>query len=327
MDERHTNRIGVLADGRIVAVSVLPGDPVHRGQTLATLHSHSVHETVEELVQAFDALRRQSTAVTYATQKRDRYVSLYGIRAASLQEKQEAEQEVAEAQKSRDDAQAMVVGEREHLAELLQVAPESLNANNLYQREMVPVRAVADGVVVSRSLTPGQVMHTGDEAFVTTNLATVWVNAAVNEKDLPDVRTGAGVSVALQGEGGRTRRGQVARSGEMLDPQTRTLPVRIVVPNPGLALRPHMFVTASIEEAGTRPAILVPADALQDVNGFRVVFVTPDGLNFMARAVKTGAESGGLIEVTEGLQPTDHVVAAGAFMVKGALLKGSVGED
>ena len=184
MDEKHTEHIGALADGRIESVYVLPGDAVHRGQTLATLHSHMVHETVAALTQAFAAADRQQSALKFANQANDRYVKLYTIQAASLEEKQRAEQEVAQQQKGLTDAEANVRAEREHLAELLQVPPESLQPGTLYNKELIPVRAVADGVVITRNVTPGQVVSTGDETFVTSNLSTVWVNAAVNEKDL-----------------------------------------------------------------------------------------------------------------------------------------------
>ena len=326
MDERHTQHIGALADGRIEAVQVLPGDSVRRGQVLATLHSHSVHETVAALAQAFAAVRRQESAVLFAGSARDRYARLYSIQAASLEEKQKADQELAQANKDLTDAQANVKAEREHLGELLQVSPESLRPDNLYDRELIPIRAPANGVVISRNVTVGQVVNTGDEAFVTSDLSTVWVSAAVNEKDVPRVHSGAGAAVTLDPAGARSLPGVVSLLGDVVDSQTRTLPVRIVVPNRSILLRPGMFVTAAIAEPATREAIFVPTDALQDVNGFRVVFVTRDGVTFYAHAVKTGAESGGLVEITEGLTSQDHVVVKGAFMVKGELLKGTVGE-
>ena len=327
MDEKHTERIGALADGRIESVYVLPGDSVHRGQTLATLHSHMVHETVAALTQAFAAAGRQQSALKFADQANDRYARLYAIQAASLEEKQRAEQEVAQQQKGLTDAEANVRAEREHLAELLQVAPESLQPGTLYNKELIPVRAVADGVVISRNVTPGQVVNTGDETFVTSNLSTVWVNAAVNEKDLSAIHLGASATVTTQGVTGEGLRGKVTMLGDVVDPQTRTLPVRLSIPNPRIQLRPGMFATVSVDEPGKRSAVFVPSGALQDVNGFRVVFVTPEGTHFEARAVKTGPETKGLVEITEGLAATDHVVIEGAFMVKGELLKGTVGED
>jgi multidrug efflux pump subunit AcrA (membrane-fusion protein) len=326
MDERRTNHIGALADGRIERVYVLPGDAVRAGQTLATLHSHTVHETVAALLQAFAAVSRQQSAVIFATQARDRYAKLYSIQAASLEEKQRSEQDLAQAKKDLTDADASVRAEREHLAELLQVPPQSLQPDTIYDRELIPVRAVSAGFVINRNVTPGQVVSTGDEAFVTSDLATVWVNAAVNEKDVPELHRGASVTVTTQANAGEGLKGTVAMLGDVVDPQTRTLPVRVSVPNPGTRLRPGMFVTAAISEPRTQDAIFVPEGALQDIDGFRVVFLTTDGVTFHARAVKIGIQTGGLVEITEGLSPSDHVVVAGAFMVKGELLKGTVGE-
>ena len=88
MDEQHTSHVGVLADGRIMAVNVLPGAPVHRGQVLGTLHSHTVHETVGALVQAYAAVDRQRGAVAFAAAAQTRYHHLYEIQAASLEESQ-----------------------------------------------------------------------------------------------------------------------------------------------------------------------------------------------------------------------------------------------
>jgi multidrug efflux pump subunit AcrA (membrane-fusion protein) len=326
MDEKRTNHIGALADGRVETVLVLPGDVVRRGQVLATIHSHTVHETVAALTQAYAAVDRQKSAVSYAAQARDRYAKLYSIQAASLEEKQRSEQDLAQAQKDLTDAEAMMIAEREHLAEILQVTPASLEPGTLYRKELVPVLALADGVVISRNITPGQVVTTGDELLVTSNLATVWVNAAVNERDVPRIYVGKAASVSLPSGGGASLAGKVTMIGDVVDPQTRTLPVRILVSNPGSKLRPGMFVTASITQPDTRTATFVPQDALQDVNGFRVVFTTADGVNFRATPVKTGALSGDMVEITDGLKPGDRVVSGGAFMVKGEMLKGSVGE-
>lgn len=326
MDEKHTNHIGALADGRVESVLVLPGDIVHRGQMLASIHSHTVHDTVAALTQAYAAISRQKSAVNYATQARDRYARLYDIQAASLEEKQRSEQELAQAQKNLADAEAMMIAEREHLAEILQVSPETLQPGSLYQRELVPVLAPADGVVIARNITQGQVVTTGDELIVTSNLSTVWVSAAVNEKDVPHISIGKPATITMPSSTDMVFSGKVAMIGDIVDPQTRTLPVRIVVSNPKSRLRPGMFVSATIAEPETRIAVFVPQNALQDVNGFRVVFTTQDGISFRAAPVKTGAQSADLIEITDGLKPGDSVVINGAFTVKGELLKGSVGE-
>jgi cobalt-zinc-cadmium efflux system membrane fusion protein len=327
MDEQHTSHLGMIADGRITAVNVLPGALVRRGQVLGDLHSHAVHETVGALVQAYAAVDRQRGAVVFAKQAQDRYHHLYAIQAASLEESQRSDQETLQAQKMLVDAEANVRMEREHLSELLQVSPESLTPNNLYDKELIPIRSPIDGVVIARNITVGQVVDTGFEAFVISNLSTVWITAAVNEQDLPLIHVSVLADVVTQGYPDRSFHGRVAMIGDLLDAQTRTVPVRIVVPNPGTLLRPGMFASAHIAEPKTRVAIFVPQDALQDINGMKVVFVTRDGTTFQARTVDIGTQSAGKVEITNGLSAEDHIVVNGAFMVKSEMLKGTMGES
>ncbi len=327
MDEKQTSQVGAVADGRIVTVNVLEGDRVQRGTVLGELHSHTVHETVGALVQAYAAADRARGAVQFAEQQQVRYSHLYSIQAASLEESQQAGQNLLQAKNQLVDAQASVRMEREHLAELLQVDPETLTPDNLYSRELVPIRSALDGVVVARNVTVGQVVSTGYVAFIVTNLSTVWVTATVNERDLPLIRTGTAATLVTQGYPNTVFQGRVEMIGNTLDPQTRTVPVRIAVPNPGTKLRPGMFATVQIAEPQTTRGIFVPQDAMQDINGESVVFVTPDGTRFRAQAVSVGLHSGGKAQITSGLSEGDRIVVSGAFMVKSEMLKGSMNED
>lgn len=326
MNEQNTSHIGARADGIITAVNVLPGAAVRRGMVLGDLHGHMVHETVGALVQAYAAVDRQRAAVTFAQQARDRYDHLYGIQAASLEEKQRSEQDLLQANNQLIDAEANVRMEREHLSELLQVPPDSLKPGTLYDKEIIPIRSVMDGVVIARNVTVGQVVNTGFEAFVISNLSTVWVTATVNERDLSLIHTGALASITTQAYPDELFHGVVTMVGDTLDPQTRTVPVRIVVPNPGTRLRPGMFATAQIAEPQTQNAVFVPEDALQDINGMKVVFVTQDGITFRALTVTVGTRPAGKAEILDGLRPGDRIAVGGAFMVKSEMLKGTMGE-
>ena len=327
MDEKHTSQVGAIADGRIATVNVLEGDRVQRGTVLGELHSHMVHETVGALVQAYAAADRARGAVQFAEQQQARYSHLYSIQAASLEELQQAGQNLLQAKNQLIDAQASVRMEREHLSELLQRDPETLTPDNLYSRELVPIRSAIDGVVIARNVTVGQVVSTGYVAFVVTNLSTVWVAAAVNVRDLPLVHMGAAATLTSQGYPDSVFQGRVDMIGDTLDPQTRTVPVRIAVPNPGTKLRPGMFASVQIAEPQTTSGIFVPQQAMQDINGETVVFVTPDGTHFRAQAVNIGLHSAGKAQITGGLGPDDRIVVGGAFMVKSEMLKGSMDED
>jgi multidrug efflux pump subunit AcrA (membrane-fusion protein) len=281
---------------------------------------------VGALVQSFAAVDRGRSAVVFAQQARDRYNHLFTIQAASLEESQRSEQDLLQAKNLLINAEANVRMEREHLSELLQVAPESLTPLNLYDRETVPIRSVMDGVVIARNVTVGQVVNTGFDTFVVSNLSSVWITAAVNERNLSLIHQGASANITTQAYPGQAFPGKIAMVGDTLDPQTRTVPVRIVVPNPGARLRPGMFATAQIAEPQTQPAVFVPADALQDINGMQVVFVTRDGTTFRVQAVTVGSRPAGKAEIVDGLRPGDRIVSTGSFVVKSELLKGTMGE-
>ena len=181
----------------------------------------------------------------YAKQAQDRYHHLFSIQAASLEESQKSDQDVQQAQKMLVDAEANVHMEREHLSELLQVSPESLNADNLYDRELIPIRSPIDGVVITRNVSIGQVVDTGFVAFYISNLSTVWVTAAVNQQDLSLIHPGAMTDVVTAGFPDQVFHGRVAMIGDTLDPQTRTIPVRIVVPKILSATSPRVPVMLS----------------------------------------------------------------------------------
>jgi cobalt-zinc-cadmium efflux system membrane fusion protein len=326
MDERQTAHIGALADGIVETVSVLPGDIVRAGQPLAHIHSHLIHETAASLAQAYAEVEQKKGALQFAQQARSRYAHLYDIKAASLEEDQRAIQQLVQAQGELTIAQANVRREREHLSELVQVNPDTLNVDNIFKYEDVPVRTPLGGVVIKRNVTPATVVQAGTEAFVVTNLSTVWVTGAVSERDISLVKIGSPVSVKVQGYPDEIFHGSVGQVGSTLDPETRTIPVRVVVPNPGLRLKPEMFATATIEETATKPAIFVPEESLQEIRGIATVFVLADADHFRAQSVSLGTRSDRRVEVLQGLKPGDRIAVSGAFMVKSGLLKSSVGE-
>jgi multidrug efflux pump subunit AcrA (membrane-fusion protein) len=87
-----------------------------------------------------------------------------------------------------------------------------------------------------------------------------------------------------------------------------------------------MFATAQIAEPQTQDAVFVPEVALQEINGMQVVFMTQDGTTFRAQIVTVGTRAAGRAEIVDGLRRGDRIVAAGAFVVKSAMLKGTMGE-
>jgi cobalt-zinc-cadmium efflux system membrane fusion protein len=329
MDEERTAHIAPYADGKVVDVLRLPGDLVHRGEVLAHLHSHSIHETAGALMQDFANLAREQSAVLYAQQQRDRYNHLYAIQAASLEQQQNSEQNLVQAKTALADAAAAVTMEREHLGDLLQVPPSSITPANVYAHENLPITTPITGTVITRSITPGMVLEPGTEAYTVSDLGEVWMVAEVNQVDLADLRVGQHVNVRTDAWRATNFPGVITLIGSTLDPATRTVQVRVTLRNPHGELKPLMYATAVIDEADrTRhSALFVPESALQEINGVQSVFVTADGAHFSPHAVQALPAVNGEVQVTAGLKAGDQVAVGGAFMLKSDLLKNTLGSD
>jgi len=115
--------------------------------------------------------------------------------------------------------------------------------------------------------------------------------------------------------------------GQVVDEKTRTVEGLVELANPDRLLRQGMYVQAEVRLPQGLSALFIPASALQDVQGRRVVFVQGEADTFLLREVETGAESGGLVEIRQGLREKERVVTNGAFFLKSELLKSLLGEE
>jgi cobalt-zinc-cadmium efflux system membrane fusion protein len=133
------------------------------------------------------------------------------------------------------------------------------------------------------------------------------------------------VSVAA-GNRGRLR-GKITNLGQQFDPETRTMQVRIEVPNPAGALRPEMLADAEIPVGSGKPELSIPSDAVQQINGQEVVFVRSAPDRFAVRLVSAGETYAGRTAILQGLQAGEAVVVHGSFILKSQLLKASLEEE
>jgi RND family efflux transporter MFP subunit len=170
-------------------------------------------------------------------------------------------------------------------------------------------------------------VHTDDDLFLIGDLSNVWIVAHVYEQDVAVARTGISARLTLDAYPGRSWDGTLAYVASRLDPETRTLEVRLELPNDG-SLRPGLFGTLWLPPAGVDPnqtVLTVPESAVQRIEDGEVVFVEIARNEYEARPVELGARGGGLFEVRSGIDEGARVVVAGAFVLKSELLKGEVG--
>jgi len=286
VNEDQTWRVGAVVSGKVDALTAKVGDFVKSGQIIGRIHSHDVHEARAAYQQASTELERARAAEAYSRQRRDRASRLLDLKAGSRQDLETAESELRNAQAAIDKAQSEIAKERAHLTDILHIPIDDRPGPET--EDGVPIFAPASGVVQQRKATLGSVVNAGDELVSLSDTRTLWMIAAANEVDLSKLRSGQPVRIEVRAYPDREFRGRILKLGEQLDPTTRTLQIRIGVPNPQGLLKPEMYATASLPEGGKRAVVFLPEEAIQDINGIPAVFVRKSPTQFEARTVRPG---------------------------------------
>ena len=182
-------------------------------------------------------------------------------------------------------------------------------------RNRIPVRAPMDGIVTRIAAREGMYVTEATEMFQVADLSRVWVMVDVYEHQIDWLKPGASAEIRVPARPGRTWNGQVDYLYPELDPDTRTLRVRLVFDNPDLSLKPNMFADVEIFGGPKRDVLKIPAEALI-VTGARtsVVLALGDG-RFQPVDVVSGLQRDGVVEILSGLEAGDRVVTSGQFLI------------
>jgi membrane fusion protein, heavy metal efflux system len=288
--------------GPVSRILVVPGEYVHQGQPLLEVSSPDYSLLLATYLKARDTLR-------VATVNYQRAQDLYAHHAIAQRDLLQAESDQVQAQADTNAAeQGMKVLGIKNPDDLVK-QPAAFS--------QIPLLAPIGGEVVERLVSPGQVLQAGaTQAFTISDTSTVWVLANVYQGDLAYVHTGDVVSVQTDAYP-NTFHGRISYVSPALDPNTRTLQVRIVVDNPGDKLKRDMYVTVTVT-AGTIPnAIAVPDAAIlrNDENEPFVYVETPQG-QFGRRQVDIGQSEAGKTQVLNGLSTGEKVVADGSLFLQ-----------
>lgn len=175
-------------------------------------------------------------------------------------------------------------------------------------------RSPITGTVLQKMVVEGQYVIEGSELYLLADLSSVWLVAQVYEYELGRLRVGQSAEVTVSSLPGETVRGRIAFIEPVLDRDSRSARVRIVLPNPRGALKPGMFANAVIQLPAA-PSLVVPRSALIDTGTRRVVYVETSPNAFEARNVMPGAIAGDSVEILEGLKEGERVVAQANFFI------------
>lgn len=170
------------------------------------------------------------------------------------------------------------------------------------------------GFVTDRKAFPQTSVTPDTELYTVTDLSSVWATADIFEYEVPFVQVGQQVTFSLSYYPGKTYSGTISYIYPTVDPQTRTVKVRVQVPNPEYTLKPQMFADAQLQiNYGTQ--ILVPQEAVLDSGTVQQVFVVHDGGKFEPRKVTLGPVVDGYVAVLSGLKSGEKVVTSGNFLI------------
>lgn len=317
-DERRTARLGSLVEGVVDELRVQVGDRVAAGATVAHLHSHVVHDAWAGYFKAIAELRRAEAELVYARTAEGRAAQLVADLALSAQELERARTDANAAAQAVAGARAEITRSEQEL-DHYGIKPRP-DANPLAEGE-VPIRTPLGGTVIERLASEGTAVTPGSPLLVISDLSRVWVTAEVDEKLLGRVVTGAGALITSAAYPGEPFTGTLTAVGDVVNPATRRVTLRIEAPNPGRRLKPEMFVAVTLDGAAPRRVLVVPSRAVQSMDGEQVVFVRAADDRFERRAVTVGSEVNGELEVASGLTEGEVVATSGAFLLKSELMK------
>jgi len=180
--------------------------------------------------------------------------------------------------------------------------------------DSVPFYIPTDGILNRLEIRKGHYLMVNAEIGHIQDLSTVWVEAAIPEKDLNTIKEGDQAKVIVSGSSIELE-ATVDYIYPTITPETRTGKARLVVSNPDDLLKPAGYATVSFAVGGASEALTVPSSAILRDSGGEHVIVSMGGGKFQAREVKAGMASEGRTEILSGLSGDEDVVVNGQFLI------------
>lgn len=300
-DAQRLAAVGSRISGRVAEVHVIEGSKVEAGELLATLESAELGTAQAEIAAAEarlamaerDVARKQSLLAEGITSQRELDLAM-STRAIAASELRAARQRVAAMSGSRTNA-ALGVHE---------------------------MRSPIAGDIVDVHVARGQAVVPSHTAFTVADRRSLWVHLALFEGEVLNVQVGDPVELSPSAHPEESFPGVVAFVSVTLDPKTRSAEARVVVDNTSGKLRAGQAVQANIRPvAAQRRAVVVPRQAVMQLDGAPTLFVARDERTFEARQVTLGIGDSDRVEIAVGLRPDERLAVSGVFALKGELFR------
>jgi cobalt-zinc-cadmium efflux system membrane fusion protein len=304
-DNEQATSVLAAFSGPVSRLLVAPGDRVKKGDPLALVES-------ADFATAISAYRKAIATAQTARKLAELDKDLVQHQGVPQKEADQAETDATNAEADRDAALQALVS--------LDVDPQAIM--DIQQGRPISyaqgvVRSPIAGTVVERLITPGQLLQAGTTpCFTIADLSRVWVMAQIFGADIASVSLGAPAEV-MTGIGSTNFAGTVGNIAALVDPNTRSVAVRVVTDNRGEVLKKQMYVRVVIHARQESTGLLVPVSAiLRDDENLPIVYAAqPDG-SFARQRVSLGYRTGDQYEIVEGLKAGDRIVIEGAIFIQ-----------
>lgn len=293
-NENKVIKVFPVSSGQMLSVNVSLGDYVHAGQTLAVIKSADIAASYADLSSA-------GNDIAIVKRELDNAEHLYKAGIASekdyIEAKQNYQKAVSNANKIRSQIRINGGGRTSPNGTFLITAPKS-------------------GYVVERAINPGQFIRNdnGQNLFTIGDTKDVWIWANVYESDVAKVKEGYNAYVTTLAYPDSVFAGKVDKVNQILDPQTKVMKIRIVLPNNSGQLKPQMFANITIQNTEGKKALTIPASALVSESGQTFVVVYRGKCNLQIREVKVLKTSGNIVYLQSGLARGEQVLSNQALL-------------
>ena len=290
-DVNSTIHVTSQGSGRVVALNVRLGDYVNKGKVLLSIHS-------ADLAGAYSDYQKAAADERLAKASLDRTQLLYSHGAL-------AEKDLQQAQDTEEKAQVDLQNAEQHV--------RILGGDPAHPGSLIELRAPISGTIVEQNVSGFEGIKSLDNSpnlLTIADLSHVWVLCDVYENDLGELHLGDTAEIRLNAYPEKTFRGRVADISRVLDPNTRTAKVRIVLPNGDGSFRPGMFAVATFRSRRTQSRVVVPSTAVIRLQDRDWVFRKEGPQQFRRVEVHTsGGGSEQIQQIRDGVRPGEEIVA------------------
>ena len=319
INEDTTTPVFSPYSGRVSRLIAKPGDKVERGAPLFAIEASEFVQGHNDLIAAVAGVEKAKSRLALAQMAEKRQRDLQAIRGGALKDLEQAQSDLVQAQGDLRTAEIALaaVRNRFHILGRSDEEIADLEKRDRVGAETIVVAPIS-GTVIQRKVGLGQYINAGatDPVYTIGDLSTVWLVANVRESDAPRMKVGAPVVVNVLAFPGQVFNARLEYVAPALDANTRRLPVRAVMANPDLELKPEMFASFRIVSGDARSMPAVPADAIvYEGASARVWVANPETRSVVSRAVTVGDTSNGMVEIRKGLAAGETVVTSGTLFI------------